>query len=214
MTPALLTGFSLGLGAAAPIGPINVEIARRALRHGWLAGFLVGCGAVAVDCFYLLLSTLSLHRLLHIRWFNACLGLAGGIFLAWLGFLSILAARRVFILDQTAGTAAPLENSRNNPVSPANHFLTGLLMTLLNPMTLAFWFLSVPAAAGPAQSLPWVCGGVFLGAFAWVCFFSTLIHHAGRRRRQGFLVAADLLGGLTLLYYSLGAIWRVTQLLL
>ena len=27
-------GLLLGLGAAAPIGPVNVEIARRTLRHG------------------------------------------------------------------------------------------------------------------------------------------------------------------------------------
>jgi len=32
--------------------------------------------------------------------------------------------------------------------SPRGAYLTGVLMTLLNPMTLAFWFTVVPATAG------------------------------------------------------------------
>ena len=33
-------GILLGLGAAAPIGPVNLEIARRAMRFGFWAGFV------------------------------------------------------------------------------------------------------------------------------------------------------------------------------
>src|SRR3954464_16040460 len=52
LPPALslvFNGVGLGLGAAAPIGPVNVEIARRTLRFGRRAGFALGCGAVTVD---------------------------------------------------------------------------------------------------------------------------------------------------------------------
>ena len=31
--------FLLGLGAAAPIGPVNLEIIRRNLQHGFATGF-------------------------------------------------------------------------------------------------------------------------------------------------------------------------------
>ena len=216
---SLATGLGLGIGAAAPIGPVNVEIARRTLRDGWRAGFLVGCGAVSVDCFYLFVSTLSLSHLLQRRWIDITLGLAGGALLAYLGFMSIRAAHREF---QVAHNAGPKKLSGNKPgphgnssSSPGVHYLAGVLMTLFNPMTLAFWFLSVPAAAaGAGRSLAWVCAGVFFAAFAWVCFISTLVFHAGRNHRGRWIAAADLLGGTTLLYYAARAIWRVAFMLL
>src|SRR5215213_940832 len=58
-------GILLGLGAAIPIGPVNVEIARRALRHGFWAGVALGLGAVTVDVFYAIVSTLSFTKVLN-----------------------------------------------------------------------------------------------------------------------------------------------------
>src|SRR5688572_28080260 len=60
----LWKGILLGLGAAAPIGPVNVEIARRSLRHGFRGGFLLGLGAVTVDVAYAVLASLG-FRFVH-----------------------------------------------------------------------------------------------------------------------------------------------------
>src|SRR5260221_2727972 len=51
--------------------------------------------------------------------------------------------------------------------SKAEHYATGLLLTALNPMTLGFWFVAVPAAVanltgGARTDLPLVCRGVSL----------------------------------------------------
>jgi threonine/homoserine/homoserine lactone efflux protein len=96
------------------------------------------------------------------------------------------------------------------------HYLTGLAMTSLNPMTLVFWFVAVPGLAGqlsasPARDMPWICAGVFGGALSWVCFFATLMTAAGRRARGRALVLADGIGGIMLLAFSVIAIWRVMQ---
>ena len=48
-------GVIFGLGAAVPIGPVNVEIARRTLRAGFRSGFFLGCGAVTIDVTYAIL---------------------------------------------------------------------------------------------------------------------------------------------------------------
>ncbi len=132
--------------------------------------------------------------------------------------------------------------------SPASHvdplrssYVTGLLMTLLNPMTLAFWFTVVPAAtavAGPGRrppgasykadaegasakatkltqertpNLPITCAGVFIGTLAWVITFSGLLALAGRRRRNGWLAAADVGGGATLLFFAAMMVWRLIR---
>ena len=41
----LSRGILLGWGVAVPLGPVNVEIARRTLRGGFRAGFFLGMGA-------------------------------------------------------------------------------------------------------------------------------------------------------------------------
>ena len=102
----------------------------------------------------------------------------------------------------------------------AADYVTGLLMTLLNPMTLAFWFVAVPALVGsitddPAKDLPAVCAGVFVGTIGWVVVFSAGLSLAGRFRRNWWLAAADAVGGASLLLFagtalvaSVRAAWR------
>jgi len=90
LTLLFLNGLALGLGAAAPIGPVNVEIARRTLRFGRRAGFLLGCGAVTVDVGYAVVTSsasVALQRVHQIRWLNIGLTVAAAIFLSYLAFL-------------------------------------------------------------------------------------------------------------------------------
>ena len=58
----VVEGVLIGLGAAAPIGPVNVEIARRTLRGGFAAGVALGAGAVSVDVGYAGLTSFSVGR--------------------------------------------------------------------------------------------------------------------------------------------------------
>src|SRR5215218_6063145 len=99
-----IRGILFGIGAAAPIGPVNVEIARRALRHGFAAGFALGCGAVTVDVTYAILASLSVTRLLQSdqasrRWFYWPMTVAACGLLAFLGIMSLRGAREVARAD-------------------------------------------------------------------------------------------------------------------
>src|SRR5688500_3485036 len=206
LTP-LWKGIVLGLGAAAPIGPVNVEIARRSLRHGFRAGLLLGLGAVTVDVTYAILASLGLRLILDRAPVRITLSLAGAALLIYLGIQCLKSA-----FKPVSDISNPQSEIRN-PKSPA-HYLTGLLMTSLNPMTLAFWFVVLPGLAGqlshdPARDLPWICAGVFAGALSWVLFFASLITLAGNWQRQRVAFLADLFGGLMLLTFAASAIWRM-----
>jgi L-lysine exporter family protein LysE/ArgO len=206
-----LKGIALGLGAAAPIGPVNVEIARRTLRFGRSAGFLLGCGAVTVDVAYAILTSVAsvtLLRLHKARWLNTGLTLAAALFLGYLAYLCLKSALAGH--KSAEGVTAP---AAEVPRSKRTHYATGLLMTALNPMTLAFWFIAVPGAVGDQShgsgiGLPVVCAGVFLGAFSWVCGFTWLVGHLKTFGGQRWLRWIDLAGGVLLLAFALGAIWR------
>lgn len=221
--PALLRGVALGLAAAVPIGPVNVEIARRALRFGFAAGVALGLGAVTVDVVYALLSTLSFVKLLNQPAVLLPIAAAGALLLGYLGVQCLRAARSAWKVDPlaeadaTADTEATPDLAR--PAVLRRAYLTGLLMTLLNPMTLVFWFVAVPAMGAtpaPAASsqaagadLPMMCVGVFVGTLAWVLTFSTLLaiagHAAGSRpgRRRRWLAIADAVGGVALIGFAL-----------
>src|SRR5438270_11011570 len=87
-------GLGLGIGAAAPIGPVNVEIARRTLRGGAMAGFALGCGAVTVDVTDAILSTFSLGRLLNRPAIIWPVTVGGILLLTYLGVLCLRGAAR------------------------------------------------------------------------------------------------------------------------
>ncbi|HTS18746.1 MAG TPA: LysE family transporter [Verrucomicrobiae bacterium] len=202
----LLNGLLLGLGAAAPIGPVNVEIARRSLRRGFRAGFLLGCGAVTIDVTYAILTSLGIRPLLGRPLVMNFLAIAGAAVLLYLATLCFLSAARQF-RTPTALTTPATESDQ-----PAErHYLTGLAMTSLNPMTLAFWCIVVPGlasqwSANPARDLPWVCLGVFLGAISWVIAFATIMSWLGRRAKRATCLIADIAGGAMLLAFALSRI--------
>lgn len=204
-------GIVLGLGAAVPIGPVNVEIARRTLRRGFSAGFALGFGAVSVDVTYAVLTSLSLGRVLHrplILWPVTVLGTA---FLLYLAYLSFRGAWKDWKADPLTN-AAPLENARNG-------YLTGVTMTMLNPMTIGFWFVAVPEqvaflAVDAKRDLPTICVGVFIATLCWVLCFTGLLAWAGRWRRHWWLPLADAIGGAALLSLALAGLWHACRSLL
>ena len=86
-------------------------------------------------------------------------------------------------------------------------------MTLVNPMTLAFWFTVIPDQIPKGQTplLPMICAGVFIGTVAWVVTFAGFMAWAGRRRPGLVPVLADLLGGAILAGFAAVGFWRVLR---
>jgi L-lysine exporter family protein LysE/ArgO len=221
-----INGVALGLGAAAPIGPVNVEIARRVLRFGRGAGFALGCGAVTVDVGYAVVTSVTFLPVMGYPRVMNGLSVGAGLFLAYLAWGCLKGAWGVHggsgevFSDlngeraERLGSGAPGFPPVCSPGAKWGHYATGLLMTALNPMTLAFWFVGVPGAvarlaARPRVDLPVVCAGVFVGAFAWVCGFTTFVGHLRKFGGRRWVRWIDLGGGLMLLAFAGRAIWRV-----
>ena len=196
----ILKGTLIGLGAAAPIGPVNVEIARRTLRGGYGAGVALGAGAVSVDVAYALLTTVSVGRFLNRPAVAVPLGVGSVVILSYLGFLCLRGAVR----------PTPAEADDAPPPSVGGGYVAGLVMTAVNPLTLAFWFTALPSVAGPIEPrlLPLIAVGVFVGTFAWVLGFAGVLATLGRFRRGTWLRAVDGVGGVTLIAFAVTAFLR------
>jgi L-lysine exporter family protein LysE/ArgO len=201
----LVKGILFGLGAAAPIGPVNVEIARRSIRFGVAGGFFLGCGAVTIDVLYCVLASLG------VRLFAGHPGVLRGVMLVGAGFLAYLGIEALRSARKQTLTHVLAEEVPSTAPGPVGHYLTGLAMTAVNPMTLLFWTLATPTIAqarGWAEIIP-RSSGVAVGALGWVVFFASLMRFAGALSRRKTEFFADIAGGLMLLGFAGYAIWRV-----
>jgi L-lysine exporter family protein LysE/ArgO len=221
-----LQGFLLGLGAAAPLGPVNVEIIRRCLLIRPLAGAALGAGAVTVDVAYLVAAFLGAGALLEGNpSLKIALGLGGTLFLAWLGIGALrsgldraaiekkLAEARHLspeTADQAEQAADALEAGRDPSSSLARHYVFGLLMTFFNPLTIAFWMMvslqiqaaSASEGSGLMASLLPLAIGAAAGAGGWVAFLTGSLALGRRFAGARFLMGVGVFGGLVILGFA------------
>ena len=210
---SILLGVGLGLGAAVPLGPVNVEIARRSLRFGMPAGTMLGLGACTVDVIYAVLTAVGARDVSKSPYVFYPISVAGIAFLLWIAFLSMRGAWRA---RNSGGRDLGAGSDQLVPARWRTAYATGLLMTFLNPMTLAFWFVAVPGTIGritgdPRRDLPFICLGVFLATLSWVAAFSSLMGFLGRYRKGWWVAAADATGGAILLTFALAATVRLLR---
>lgn len=138
MPALLLAGYGVGFVLAAQVGPVTLLIVRSVVRGGRaVAVALAMAAAVAlIDLLYATLGVAGVGRLLG----------GGGIRLAF-GLLSaaILIAIGARTLWIGIRARAGLE-SAEEVVMPRRAFATTIAATALNPLTIALWTISFPAA--------------------------------------------------------------------
>jgi threonine/homoserine/homoserine lactone efflux protein len=155
-------------------------------------------GAVAlVDVLYGTLGLAGVGRLLNGGALHLALGLVSaailvaiGIRTAWLGFRARLG----------------LEGA-DEVVAPRRAFLTAVAATALNPLTIALWTVSFPAAApasarGSAANAATLLLGVGAGTLMWYSGFSTAVAFARKRAGDGLVRAVDVASGLGLVAFG------------
>lgn len=213
-------GVMLGLAVAVPMGPVNVEIARRALRQGFKYGTALGGGASTVDMVYATVACLGWAPLISKDTGPVMyvLGTAGVLFLLYLATMCLRGAWQGIRPKQTEGEESVDAGTSKDTggAGVGGTYVTGLLMNFLNPMVLAFWFLALPATAvkltdSPGRDLPWICAGVFVGAFGWVVGFSGVVSALGRFKRGLWVVMTDAAGGIVLLGFAAVAAGRMLK---
>lgn len=160
-----LKGLVLGLGLAAPVGPVNLLCMKRSLDKGWGAGLITGLGAATADTFYGSVAAFSLTFITSfLETYKAYLSMGGGVFFFGLGALLILSRKTKKTAD----------------VSGANAYFSTVLLTLSNPATV-FSFLAAFAAVKlntheggevKIEYAAFATAGVFCGSMLWWTFLS------------------------------------------
>ena len=186
----LVRGTILGFSIAAPVGPIGVLVIRESMTAGRRAGLLTGLGAATADGLYGLVGGLGLTTVSALLVSHAtALRVVGGVFMLWLGARTFLAA--------PAGEAAAVTAREDGRI-----YLTGLLLTVTNPMTILS-FAAMFAGLGVASGMDgrWagvvtLVAGVLSGSAAWWLILSGAASIAGRKLTPSRLRWVNRVSGL------------------
>ena len=209
-------GILIGLGAAVPPGPVNLEIVRRTTRGGFAAGATVGLGAVTVDVAFALLTVLGVLVLVNgLPWVRVPITVFGILLLAYLGYGSL----RSFLkhLRQRDGLGAAEAGGGFVKATPWAGYVTGLLLCSTSPYQALFWLTAVPAITGESaaehpMAAVLLCVGVFAATLAWVSFFSGLLAAGVKVAGARWLPAAmDAVGGVVLIGFAAFAAFRFAR---
>jgi threonine/homoserine/homoserine lactone efflux protein len=165
----LVEGFLFGWSVAWPPGPINAEIARRALAQGFIAAYAVALGAASGDACWAMATALGAGFVLNGQSARLALGIVSTTLLLALAFVFLKGAWHGI----RAGRGAAPEPQRVD-TGRAGYAL-GLGMSLTSPWNIGFWLAVMGrpelAQRSIGESLV-VAGAVLCGALTWCLIFA------------------------------------------
>ncbi len=127
----VMVTYLLGFLSAIPVGAVQIEVAKRALKGHIRSALLVSAGAVLVDVLYGVVAFFGVLPFLKDQTTMAVFWLFGGVLLIYLG-LTLLREATVF-RDFTT-MHSPL---KRRTIS----FFTGISLAAVNPMMILWWLL-------------------------------------------------------------------------
>jgi threonine/homoserine/homoserine lactone efflux protein len=197
-----LQGLLLGFAIAAPVGPIGLLCIQRTLNQGRVTGLVSGMGAASADAVYGFIAAFGLTMIsAFLLEQQLWLGIAGGLYLCYLGVRMALAA--------PATEAAVVEGN-----SLVAAYASTFMLTLTNPMTILF-FVAVYAGAGLAAGVgdyvasTWLVIGVFLGSAGWWLLLSSVTSLFRTRINAAVLRWVNVAAGVVIVGFGLFALWSV-----
>jgi len=127
----LVSAVILGIIVAIPPGSVTVIACQRALQYGFRNSIFFSLGSCFADIFYLTLVYIGIANIItDNRYLKIGLWFVCGIILIILGIASILSIRKKNEIE--------IDKSDLN-LHPLPTFISGILVTLSNPMTIVGW---------------------------------------------------------------------------
>lgn len=193
----IIQNMILGISLAAPVGPVNVEVIRRGLKHGFFPAFILSLGAASADATYLLLVYFGLSNFINIPIVRTSIWALGAIVLLYLGWQGIKEYFEKIDLEKSK-----VKTSRNS-------FVAGYLITISNPMTIIWWLgvfgaiLSSTAQAATRTTALFNNFAIIVGVVLWFFVLSILLHWGKRFVNEKTMRYISVIAGLVLIGFGL-----------
>lgn len=198
MTESLIEGFLLGMGAAIPIGAINILIMNHALKN-YKSAVAIGFGAMSSDIVYLLSIMLGLATFLDNEFILNILGLLGSLFLAYMAY-SIFRERNKGV------------NTQASPVSKKGllkFYFQGFILTFINPYTIAFWLSIAGYIANQNLDTPFVIIGMLSAILLWITIMPYFVHKSKHKISPKTSYYINMFSALLLSFFAISLLLNI-----
>lgn len=189
----ILNKIVLGITLAAPIGPVSVEMIRRGLKHGFFSALAVRFGAAIGNLICLVISYYSISFLEKESF--AVIGLS------ILSLLLLLHRSYVCITTSIQSLEFNCSKAKNNGV------LTGLFLSVANPIAFIFWSGIISNSQSSFNSNIIFNLLIIVGVMIWGIIFSFFLSIGKNYLTQKSLLYINRLSGLIMLYYCIKFFW-------
>jgi len=181
-------------GAFAP-GPLTASSTTLGAKGGWKAGLRLAFGHTIVEFPLVIIIAYGLGTIFQIPWIKFSLGLVGGLFLLFFGWLTVRDALHVKSTDFQA--IKPKYNSA---------FFVGVVLTLFNPYFLAWWIgIGSTLMMEALTSISLFAVVVFYLAHVWLDYFwLILMSTIGSTSRINLKLYRFILAALSLMIFYFG----------
>lgn len=173
MFVSFVEGILLGVGAAVPLGPINILIMNTALRN-YPSAVAIGFGALSADVLYLSLILLGVATILDHAVILGVLGLLGSLFLYYLAYLIFKGRHKTLeITEQDLNSKTLIK-----------YYIQGFILTFINPYTVAFWLSIAAYTANKEMDTIFTIVGMLTAIFLWITVMPYAVHLSKHRISQ------------------------------
>lgn len=192
MLQSFIEGFLLGVGAALPLGPINILIMNNALKS-YKAGVTLGLGAMSADILYLSLILAGMIGFINNPYILSIIGILGSIFLLYLAYA-------------TYKNRAKTLEGQTKKIQIKNLIKTytqGFILTLFNPMTIIFWFSIAGYGVNRNLNMGFTIFGMISAITLWITIMPYLIHRSKHKISQRVSKYLNIISSLILFGFAI-----------
>ncbi len=194
MLQSFAEGFILGLGAAVPIGPVNIVIMTKALKN-YTNGVSIGFGAMSADITYVTLVLFGFFVFIKNNIVQNIIGVFGAFFLFYIAY--------IIFKNRNEGLKINIKGSKNEQTKIIQNYLKGYALTLLNPYTIGFW-ISVSAYITTKNiSFGWTLFGVFTGILLWITIMPYIVHRTKHLFSDTMIKNISIILSLVLFFFAI-----------
>lgn len=196
MIDSFLQGFLLGLGAAVPIGPINILIMNQALKN-YKNSVAIGLGAMSADITYVFVIFLGLLAFVSDKFFMQSLGVLGTIFLFVMTY--------VIFKNRNNNLVVKEKNIKANKTY--KFYLGGFFLTMLNPYTIGFWLSVSSYSLNKSLNHVMTFAGLIFAILLWITLMPFFVHKSRHKISSKVAYYINLTSAVILLCFGISLIY-------
>jgi L-lysine exporter family protein LysE/ArgO len=196
MIDSFLQGFLLGLGAAVPIGPINILIMNQALKN-YKNSVAIGLGAMSADITYVLVIFFGLLTFVTDKFFMQSLGILGTVFLFVM----------TYVIFKNRNSKLSIKEKSIKATKTYKFYLSGFLLTMLNPYTIGFWLSVSSYSLNKNLNHIMTFVGLVSAILLWITLMPFFVHKSRHKISPKVAYYINLSSAVVLLCFGISLIY-------